>query len=203
MKNKTKNKTSDEFVKEMKKNLKSPVFKKLARWQKRSEKRWKKEGLKTDFGKGLVVCLAKFAEHIDNDFFQIPYHLDFFYHKLKGDCKKLKQYDIKIQNNVDFYSKMLRIYKTPEKLISSEIELWANGASDHLYDIEVPKGWEKTIIGIKVQELKSLGLEIGHGFNVYGKIWTVNHAEKLRKLVLEISYLVDKKLGLKPDKGKW
>ncbi|GAI24302.1 unnamed protein product, partial [marine sediment metagenome] len=40
-----------------------------------------------------------------------------------------------------------------EKGLSHLIELWANGASDHLYEIEVPKHLAKTKLGGLVGKL--------------------------------------------------
>ena len=59
------------------------------------------------------------------------------------------------------------------------IELWANGASDHLYEIEVPEGDDWKEIAFMVEELKELGLEMGHGFGRKGNCCTTANAERL------------------------
>ncbi len=81
------------------------------------------------------------------------------------------------------------------------VEMWANAASDHLYEIEVPKGksWDK--IRKKVRELKETGLEMGHGYIRHN--WTKKDVEKLMSLTREIGLMIDKKIGLKPDIGEW
>ena len=70
-----------------------------------------------------------------------------------------------------------------------DFELWANGASDHLYDLKVPKKWAKTAFGRKVNSLRDKGLEIGHGFT--GKEWTFEDFAELLKLTREIAHLLD------------
>lgn len=103
---------------------------------------------KSDFGKGLVVCLAKFYEHFGNDML------------VKANfCKRISEMSEKDQKKVMsknpppnlnygkdlnewfklWKTKLVPIYGNIEAKISSDLTLWANGASDHLYEIEVPK----------------------------------------------------------------
>lgn len=125
----------------------------------------------SEFGKGLIVCLVKFAEH---------------FMKLQSDIETYKKYNIGGINN------------HPE---SSAVGLWANGATDHLYDIEVPEGKDWDEIREKVEELKTKGLEMGHGLNSLSNKSTKEDAEYLMDLTKEIAILIDKKLGLEPDLG--
>ena len=164
------------------------------------DKYLKKE--KSEFGKGLVVCLAKFYQHFSPE-----------YLKEINICKEaLSSY-----------------YGNEEKALSQGITLWANGASDHLYEIEAPGGEEWEEVRQKVKELQDSGLEMGHGIACYTKdtIYTLKDVERLRELAEEILMAVnnklksnfhfeesqeldikmlmkiDKKLGLKPDWGEW
>ncbi len=128
---------------------------------------------KSEFGKGLVICLVKFAEH---------------YERWRAD----KQ----------IYADMAQRYPdNPYNYESHAVEMFFNGASDHLSHIEVPKCWEKTKIGGKVAELQEFGLKIGHGFSV--EKWAESDVFKAYELCREIALLIDKKLGLKPDIGAW
>jgi hypothetical protein len=122
----------------------------------------------SEFGKGLIICLVKFAEHQWR-----------FQERLARN---------KSMNNPLFDE-------------SDAVEMFFNGASDHLYEIEVPKDWLGTDIDIKVKELQSLGLEIGHGFT--GKKWTKDNFNKAYELLEDIALLIDVKLGLTPQKGQW
>jgi len=126
----------------------------------------------SDFGKGLVICLVKFAEHF-----------------------------MKLQTDILMYEKMRE--KSPNLFDEGcAVQLWLNGASDHLYEIEVPKGkdWDK--IRKKVKALQDEGLEGGHGFVILSKIKR-EEANKLMSLTREIALMIDKKLGLKAEKGQF
>jgi hypothetical protein len=117
----------------------------------------------SEFGRGLVICLVKFAEH-----FMSYYHI-------------LKSYErVEIRN---------------------AIQIWANGLSDHLYEIEVPDGKDWDEIRQRVTKLKKFGLEIGHGFT--GEIYAKKDIQKLLDLTRDIALLIDKKIGLTPDIGKY
>jgi len=163
-------------------------------------KYFKKE--KSEFGKGLVVCLFKFYQHFSPEYLEI----------------------------INIYKKALSsYYGNEEKALSRGITLWANGASDHLYEIEAPEGKEWNEVREKVKILQDSGLEMGHGVACYtkGAIFTLKNVERLRELAEEILMAVnnklklnlhfeesqeldikilikiDKKLGLKPDWGEW
>lgn len=127
--------------------------------------------MKSDFGKGMVICLVKFAEHA-----------------------------MKLYSELESYAK-LREGSTDLFSESHAIHAWANGASDHLYEIEVPKGKEWNRIRKKVKTLQDKGLEMGHGFTE--KKWTKEDAIELFELTQDIALMIDRKLGLKPDRGTW
>ena len=157
---------------------------------------------KSQFGKGLLVCLVKFHQHFSPE-----------YLKEINICKEaLSSY-----------------YGNEEKALSRGITLWANGASDHLYEIEAPEGKEWNEVREKVKILQDSGLKMGHGIACYTKniIYTLKDVERLRELTEEILIAVnnklkpnlhfeesqdldikmlikiDRKLGLKPDWGEW
>ena len=125
----------------------------------------------SEFGKGLVICLVKFAEH-----------------------------SMKLQSDIELYRELHKM--SPDLFDDSHaVTIHFNGASDHLYEIEVPKKWKNTEIGIKVKELQEKGLEIGHGFTC--KNYTFEDAKYLYNLCQDIALLIDKDLGLNPEKGEW
>ena len=125
----------------------------------------------SEFGKGLVLCLVKFAEH------------RWRWQEDKALWKKMQK------DNSGHFSE------------SHAVEMHMNGASDHLYEIEVPEAWKKKKIGKLVKKLQDKGLEMGHGFT--GKTWTEEDITEVYKLTQEIAMLIDKELGLKPQKGTW
>ena len=129
---------------------------------------------KSEFGKGLVICLVKLAEH----FMEYRHQLD--------------KYEQMRVESPDLFKE------------SSAISSWANGASDHLYEIEVPDGKEWDEIRDKVEVLKSKGLDMGHGKGLMGEHnYSKDDVSELFNLTREIALMVDTKLGLSPELGEW
>lgn len=133
--------------------------------------------MKSEFGKGLIICLVKFSEHL-----------------------------MHVASYLKTNQEMRKISAENSKLFSDEsaVRLWANGATDHLYEIEVPKGEEWNYIRGLVKKLQDKGLDMGHGSGLMGKKkFTEEDVEKLETLTRKIALAIDKKLGLKPELGKW
>ena len=122
------------------------------------------EGKGSEFGKGLVICLVKFAEHFER------------YEHDRETWKKMGG-------------------------ISSAVEMWANGATDHLYEIEVPNGEDWDAIRQRVRDLQDEGLRIGHGFT--GEDFNEGDVQSLINQTREICLLIDRKIGLSPEIGRW
>jgi len=168
--------------------------------------------VKSEFGKGLIVNLVKFSEHFDckggylNQIRNILLYLEknkTERHLMISDnpppeltYEKGTKEDIKM-----FINCYLKVHESYKKAISHLITLWSNGATDHLYEIEVPEGKEWNKIRKLVAELKDKGLSMGHGFN--DKIYVYDDVLELWELVKKICILIDKRIGLKPDWGEW
>ena len=80
----------------------------------------------SEFGKGLVICLVKFAEHFE---------------RLHTELETYKKLAEQNPANAELFTE------------SHAVKMWANAATDHLYEIEVPKSWEKTEVGKAIMEL--------------------------------------------------
>jgi hypothetical protein len=140
----------------------------------------------SEFGAGLVVCLAKFSEHLEGE---RPRALALFAQWIKDgqptpmpqECRSM---DI-----------ALKVRGTVEAALSSEIEMWMNAASDHFYDLDRERAPESLL------ELADLTLEIGHGFT--GKMWDETHLTRIRELWKHSCLELDRKLKTKPDWGTW
>jgi len=117
----------------------------------------------SEYGRGLVICLVKFAMH-----FMDP--------------------------------TVLKTSLSNSRESSRLIESWASRASDHLLEIEVPERLKGSELERKVNELKDLGIGIGHGH--LNKLWTWDDFRRLMKLTFEIALLIDMELGLNPDEGE-
>ena len=167
---------------------------------------------KTEFGRGLIINLVKFAEHFENRMANQISHAKLYMSKTKEEQElmlsdnpppNLNYGRFPKEHMKGFLNIYVKVHGTSEKALSSLIELWANGASDHLYEILVPRRWKGTELEKKVKKLQHLGLEIGHGFT--GKIWKFDDFVKLQDLTKEIAILIDSSIGLNKqvDLGKF
>lgn len=161
---------------------------------------------KSQFGKGFLYPLVLFIKHMDNDMIDKieKYHL-IIEKPLEERNKILTEFPDKTHDygwNKDikrWFDHIAPIWGTPEKALGHEIELWFNGASDHLYEIECPKKFPA--IAAKVEKLQNISLKIGHSFTE--NIWTYEDLNKVRKLALEILFLMDKEIGSDPIKAEY
>jgi hypothetical protein len=163
----------------------------------------------SEFGRGLVLCLAKFSEHFTSRPFAEVIH-DAHQWDESGRKENLENMDRTFRENIEMFKSVYMKTRGSFKLAMSEvIQTWANGATDHLYEIKVPPQWQTQLtdnegvkIWQKVKELRDAGL-MGHGF-VQNKIYTYNDFHRLIEMTHEICLLIDKKIGIKDaDPGEW
>lgn len=138
----------------------------------------------SEFGKGLIICLVKFAEHFGR------------WQQYKQEYKRIRE-ENKLEIALQILQNKPGIYSE-----SDAVESFFNGASDHLYEIEVPEEWKNTEIAKKVKELQDLGLKIGHVF-IHSRKYSEADVLKAHNLCREIALLIDKKIGLNPNLGMW
>lgn len=155
----------------------------------------------SEFGAGVVVCLAKFSEHLSNDWEERVYTSirwasmsDKDREKETAEAEKFPYGDA-AQRMRDVSRIFSSANWTPEKGISHDIELWMNAASDHFYNLDREKAPSSLIA------LADLCLEIGHGFT--GKLWTAETMKEIRSLWKKACIEVDEMLGTSPEWGKW
>lgn len=120
--------------------------------------------MKSEFGRGVVVCLAKFSEHMSDDMARAV-------------------------------TEAIAGKPTLPISLSSTIELWANGASDHFYELD------RKMAGPRLIQLADLMLRIGHGFT--GEKWGPPTWRQIHTLWQEACLEVDTKLGVDAEWGTW
>lgn len=166
---------------------------------------------KSEFGKGLTVCLAKFLEHFGYEKLTRIYFIETYKNKPEVEQKAMVSDNPPDNLNYGVLNGYLKFFVEDivpihkgniDDALSHEIETWANGASDHLYEIEVPKGEDWDNIRKMVEELKDKGLKMGHSLTK-DTIWKVKDINELKELTLKILLEVDKKIGLQPDLGEY
>jgi hypothetical protein len=150
-----------------------------------------KEQEKSEFGKGCTYCLVLFASHFNNDSWQ---EIELYSRAIKD--KKKEHWGSK----VDWWlKKSIPIYGSAEEALKDEIGIWANGASYHLYELQIPE--EKGKLRNTLIELKELGLTMGHGST--GQLWTIEDMYKLREMTFEAARLLDQRARIEVVKGEW
>ena len=88
-----------------------------------------------------------------------------------------------------------------ESEIVNRPDLWFNAASDHLYDLQIPKDLPKTLKK-RLIKLSEKAIHWGHGFSMKDaatkedQTWAINEAKELLRLI-------DKHFGIKTIKGSW
>lgn len=148
------------------------------------------------FGAGIVVCLAKFSEHLCNDWFDRVRHVA-QWSKMSEPEKARMTAEAKKYPVGDSARFMLDISfsGTSEAALSHYIELWMNAASDHFYDLDRKRSPESLC------ELATLCLRIGHGFT--GEIWTWETVDEIHRLWKQACLDLDASIGVKADWGQW
>ncbi len=157
----------------------------------------------SEFGKGLVVCLAKFSEHLSGR--QARWVTSCHQWMQMSEAKRAgmeagaRQYPT--GDSAAFVADLAvaRIHVDMghgdwDSALSKAMELWANGASDHFYDLDdsAPES---------LKELASLTLKMGHGYTQ--TTWTWDDWLKVHELWEKSCRELDERLGVQSDWGKW
>jgi hypothetical protein len=142
----------------------------------------------SEFGRGYATCLREFTFH-----------------------------SARLDEQLALYARMSR--KEPRLFIEGgAVELWANGASDHLAELKRPRRGVPMVEWRLAKRLADRALDIGHGFrsssrSTEAEVRTLlSDAERLLDCLatrghavatLEDAMETDRALGLLPDAGEW
>lgn len=154
----------------------------------------------SEFGKGVVVCLAKFSEHLHQ-------HGPYSEHAIRQYAEWTPAEQLRREAEARRYpvgdsarklSEMAALSyggASKDENVSRYISMWMNAASDHFYDLDRDKA------PAVLAELADLALRIGHGFT--DETWTVQTIDRIRELWRESCLAVDQLLGVEPEWGSW
>lgn len=158
----------------------------------------------SEFGRGLVICLTKFLEH---------YHWSgtdrirsvAAYLSLSPEQRKQFMspnppdgFGADWRRHIETFLRVeVEVYGSLNEGFSSLIRMWASGASDHLYEIIVPRRWRGTRLDEIAQQLRDKGLAMGHGFPA--STYTYQDFVELRELAEEAVIWIDQHIGLKRE----
>lgn len=136
----------------------------------------------SEFGRGYATCLIQFVNH-----------------------------RARLAEDVAAYADLNRKY--PGDFGPGRVaELWANGASDHLYELVRPRGGITKVDWQAARVMADRALDIGHGFLATRKGTPAECRELLdeaaRLLPAGVASLTDalawdEAHGLKPERGEW
>ena len=98
------------------------------------------------------------------------------------------------------HSDYLEKYQGIKGIIDDGSEMWFNGASDHLYELEIPEQWKRKKIGKLAKWIQDKGLYWGHRFE---KKPTKKDFNEMFEKIEELAMLIDKELGIKPIQADW
>jgi hypothetical protein len=141
------------------------------------------DGSDSEFGRGVVVCLAKFSEHLANEHAR-AITSGITWQKMSPERQRRWRAE----------SGRGHIRRVESIGLSKMIEMWANGASDHFF------GLSDQAPG-PLQELAAFTLLVGHGFQE--EEWTAGTWKRILELWKESCLAVDRQLGVEPDWGQW
>ena len=156
---------------------------------------------KSEFGRGVVICLAKFSEHLFNPS-AVTVMNEIQGARLSPQQREIEQAEARQYPHGDaaqqiasrMYSGFLGDLVTDP--ISQALERWANGASDHFYDLNAD------LAPAPLKELAELTLSMGHGFT--GRRWSEADWDRIHDLWEAACLALDQRFGVKdPDWGEW
>lgn len=155
----------------------------------------------SEFGAGVVVCLAKFSEHLWNDMYERVCNL-VWWEELPEEKREQQRQEARKFPRGDAARRMLTVEsfglfaeRSHAENLSRAIEMWMNGASDHFYDLDRERSPDCLVA------LADLALRIGHGFT--DRTWTWDDVKLLRELWRKSCIELDRRLGTEPDWGQW
>lgn len=124
----------------------------------------------SEFGKGFVYNLILFSKHIG-----------------------------RIEHSLQMYRQMREknaiLFRDEDAL-----SMWFNGASDHFYELVVPKQLKKTEIGKLADWITERSLHFGHGSKDKP---TIEETRAIVDAVERLAILIDKELGVKPVEAEY
>ncbi len=154
----------------------------------------------SEFGAGIVVCLAKFSEHLWIERERTAWELCRYKRDGKGELSKDAQRCL--ESAIDWqrkYPEYILPFGDPlTYAIHDQIGMWANGAGDHFFDLDRERA---------PRELVELG-----DFMIYLRndhlrdeksVYDIEDLERVRELWRAACIAVDRMLGTKPNWGKW
>jgi hypothetical protein len=161
-------------------------------------------GDKSEFGDGVIIPLVYFTKHLDDDQARRIKSVSFWFKLGKPPVASLAgKYDRSLGEAVQYFKAIHHTSSSSDaEKLSRMIKLCLNGASDHLYGLQIPSSFPPDLKG-KMEELRDKALKMGHGHSQ--TIWTIDDFDRLWDLTKEIALDIDRQvLGIDDaDEGEY
>jgi hypothetical protein len=160
-------------------------------------------GETSDFGEGVVIPLVYFAKHMDNDQAQRIRCIAYWFKMGRPPVNSLiGRYDRSLIEAVQYFNASGGASQDDITRFACMIETHMNGASDHLYGLQIPASFPADLKQ-KMENLRETALKMGHSFS--GTTWTIEDFDGLWELVKQIALGIDRRvLGIEDaDEGQY
>lgn len=170
----------------------------------------------SEFGAGLVVCLAKFSEHLWHDRERDIYTYDRWLKKTeaqqareieeaaqypRGDAAERLRTIERFRFDEDGFHRypiLAAGCETPQAYAMSQaIAMWANAAGDHFFDLDTERAPQP------LRDLADLMIRMRNTHLNEPTCWTIADLDRVRELWRESCIALDKMLGTVPNWGEW
>jgi hypothetical protein len=150
--------------------------------------------MSSEFGAGVVVCLVKLSEHIGNPEAR---HIGMAIRWINAKPMEREQLMQETDHEWQYVLFLDETAKSSEEMLHQLIFMWAQGASDHMFDLD------REVAPQSLCELADLLYELRAPAAVDGEL----HGEEewLRMLALwsAAAMDLDEMLNTQPDWGEW
>lgn len=149
------------------------------------------ERQESEFGRGVVTCLAKFSEHLFmSESFQRVYQVSRW---VDGQVAV----DPDGASMARYAESMLKVLGSKERVLSMQISYWMSGASDHFAGLDRERSPQC------LRELAELTRSMGHGFMTSRRVWTMKDVDRIRDLWMQSCLALDKAHGVDAEWGRY
>lgn len=155
---------------------------------------------RSEFGRGVVVCLAKFSEHLMGKEREVV-ELDALRRGQIPRSSLKSGTELRLRFQEDWWCEHPEYRRTANPLeaaISHAIEMWGSGAGDHLLELDTEHSPEP------LRQLGDLMVAIRTvHMRPERSVFTMETLKRVRELWCESCLAIDRQLGAEPDWGEW
>jgi len=164
---------------------------------------------KSEYGRGFIYNLLLFNAHFYNAKTERIEIYNFVMQMPPEEKEKVlrdnpdMQHNYKWNKEVKFwFDRIVPLCSNDEKrALADEIRAWANGAVDHLEELQIPEQWKNHEIGELTQKM----LKKAYVLTLYDEVTkpTFKDFKELKNLTHKIALAIDNALGVETCQAEW